>query len=58
MTLRIENVELDQVSDKFINLTSSGGVTINDLMMHYTESGLPFGGVGESGIGSYHGKES
>ena len=36
--------------------TSSGGVTINDIIMHYTEPELPFGGVGNSGMGAYHGK--
>ncbi len=34
----------------------AGGVTINDTLMHFTNSSLPFGGVGASGIGSYHGK--
>jgi len=38
--------------------TSSGGVCINDVVMHLGVTGLPFGGVGESGIGSYHGKAS
>uniref|UniRef100_A0A8C2XDV2 Aldehyde dehydrogenase n=1 Tax=Cyclopterus lumpus TaxID=8103 RepID=A0A8C2XDV2_CYCLU len=38
--------------------TSSGGVTVNDVMMHYTLSSLPFGGVGESGMGHYHGKHT
>ncbi|ACT60150.1 coniferyl aldehyde dehydrogenase [Hirschia baltica] len=35
--------------------TQSGGVTINDVIMHYTMDDLPFGGVGASGMGSYHG---
>lgn len=34
----------------------SGGVTVNDCMMHYLPSSLPFGGVGTSGFGSYHGR--
>jgi len=38
-----------------IDNTSSGGVCVNDTMMHYTVPGLPFGGVGESGIGACHG---
>lgn len=38
--------------------TSSGGVCINDTIMHVGVSSLPFGGVGDSGIGSYHGKAS
>jgi len=37
--------------------TTSGGVTINDTVMHYFQDALPFGGVGASGIGSYHGVE-
>ncbi len=35
--------------------TLSGGVTINDVIMHYTFDDLPFGGVGPSGMGVYHG---
>ena len=35
--------------------TSSGGVTVNDCMMHCAEHNLPFGGVNHSGIGRYHG---
>ncbi|BAZ53021.1 aldehyde dehydrogenase [Nostoc sp. NIES-4103] len=38
--------------------TSSGGVCINDTLMQFAVSSLPFGGVGDSGIGSYHGKAS
>ena len=36
--------------------TISGGVTINDAMWHFCVSNLPFGGVGSSGIGHYHGE--
>jgi len=45
-----------KISDKFIAQTSSGGVCINDVMMHFTEPSLPFGGIGQSGMGAYHGK--
>ncbi|MEA5541017.1 aldehyde dehydrogenase [Limnoraphis robusta Tam1] len=38
--------------------TSSGGVCLNDTVMQVGVTNLPFGGVGESGIGSYHGKAS
>lgn len=38
--------------------TSSGGVCLNDTVMQVGLSSLPFGGVGDSGIGSYHGKAS
>ena len=36
--------------------TSAGGVTLNHAIMHLAVPDLPFGGVGESGMGSYHGK--
>jgi aldehyde dehydrogenase (NAD+) len=38
--------------------TTSGGVTINGVLFHVGHTGLPFGGVGESGAGSYHGEAS
>ena len=38
--------------------TSSGGVCLNDTIMQVGISSLPFGGVGDSGIGNYHGKAS
>jgi len=41
--------------DKILSRTSSGGVTINGFFSHYLESKLPFGGVNQSGMGSYHG---
>ena len=37
---------------------SFGGGTINDTTVHFANDKLPFGGVGESGIGSYHGKQT
>jgi coniferyl-aldehyde dehydrogenase len=43
--------------DYIINNTRSGGVTINDTMFHLLQSRLPFGGVGSSGYGYYHGYE-
>ncbi|MDZ5255037.1 aldehyde dehydrogenase [Clostridium sp. LIBA-8841] len=43
---------------KVLNTTSSGGVTINDTLVHVSSSYLPFGGVGKSGMGEYHGKYS
>src|SRR2546427_11820190 len=36
--------------------TLSGGVTINDTLMHFMQEDLPFGGVGSSGQGHYHGE--
>lgn len=44
--------------NKIIKETSSGGVTINDTILHVGTTDLPFGGVGTSGMGSYHGKKS
>ena len=42
--------------NRVLNETRSGGVTINDTLLHATVEGLPFGGVGASGMGTYHGK--
>jgi coniferyl-aldehyde dehydrogenase len=42
---------------KILERTTSGNVTINDTLMHYAIDDLPFGGVGASGIGAYHGEE-
>ncbi|MBF2090392.1 MAG: aldehyde dehydrogenase [Synechococcales cyanobacterium K44_A2020_017] len=47
-----------QVQNRVLSATSSGTVCINDTVMQVTASNLPFGGVGESGMGSYHGKSS
>ncbi|HVU19982.1 MAG TPA: coniferyl aldehyde dehydrogenase [Rhizomicrobium sp.] len=41
--------------DKVLTRTTSGGVTVNDTIMHVSMEDLPFGGVGPSGMGSYHG---
>lgn len=46
------------IQNKYLSNTSSGGVTINDTVLHISSSEMPFGGVGESGIGGYHGKYS
>jgi coniferyl-aldehyde dehydrogenase len=43
--------------DKVLTHTTSGNVTVNDTLMHYAIDDLPFGGVGASGIGAYHGEE-
>ena len=40
-----------------LDKTVSGGVTINDVIMHIAQEDLPFGGVGPSGMGSYHGHD-
>ena len=46
----------DTARDKVLAQTVSGGVTVNDTLMHIAHENLPFGGVGESGWGSYHGE--
>jgi aldehyde dehydrogenase (NAD+)/coniferyl-aldehyde dehydrogenase len=43
--------------DHVLEQTLSGGVTINDTILHIAQDSLPFGGVGESGKGHYHGYE-
>ncbi len=43
---------------KVLKTVPSGGVTVNDTLMHFTFSSLPFGGTGSSGMGNYHGKYS
>jgi aldehyde dehydrogenase (NAD+) len=46
------------VADRIVERTSSGGVCVNATLYHVAVPDLPFGGVGESGMGSYHGKAS
>ena len=41
--------------DKVLTRTTSGGVSVNDTIMHVSMEDLPFGGVGPSGMGAYHG---
>ena len=47
-----------QTQNKIMSKISSGGVCVNDTIMHLVPENLPFGGVGNSGMGSYHGKKS
>lgn len=44
--------------EKIKSFCKYGGGCINEVVMHFTEKNLPFGGVGESGLGSYHGAKS
>jgi len=44
------------ISQMIMEKTSSGGVCINDALVHLSSHNLPFGGVGTSGMGSYHGE--
>ena len=48
----------EEKQERVLKKTSSGGVCINDTLIHGSTSTLPFGGVGESGMGKYHGKAS
>jgi coniferyl-aldehyde dehydrogenase len=41
----------------YISRVMSGGVSVNDAMLHVAQHDLPFGGVGASGMGHYHGRE-
>lgn len=45
-----------QTQQRILTETSSGGVCFNETIMQFGSQSLPFGGVGESGIGRYHGK--
>ena len=45
-----------KIQKKFMDETSSGGLTFNETIFQLTVDTLPFGGVGNSGMGSYHGK--
>lgn len=44
-----------QLQAQFVGQTTSGGLVINDVMTHASIDSLPFGGVGASGMGAYHG---
>jgi coniferyl-aldehyde dehydrogenase len=46
-----------QETEQVLNKTTSGGVTLNDVIMHISQENLPFGGVGPSGMGAYHGED-
>ena len=43
--------------ERYIDRIPSGGVTINDALFHVVQHDLPFGGLGQSGMGHYHGRE-
>lgn len=48
--------ERREVVARVLERTTAGGVTVNGTIMHLTNPNLPFGGVGESGMGAYHGR--
>lgn len=43
--------------ERVLSTTISGGVTVNDVVMHVSVEDLPFGGIGPSGMGHYHGRD-
>ena len=47
----------ESVRDDVLRRTVSGGVSVNDTLMHIAHDNLPFGGVGDSGWGAYHGEQ-
>ena len=47
----------EKARDDALRRTISGGVTVNDTLWHVAQEHLPFGGVGKSGIGAYHGEK-
>ncbi len=48
--------EDEKQRDEVLNKTLSGGVSVNDTLLHVLIEELPFGGIGASGIGAYHGE--
>jgi coniferyl-aldehyde dehydrogenase len=47
----------EEERERVLSRTTSGGVTVNDVLLHIAQEDLPFGGVGPSGMGSYHAVE-
>ncbi|XP_051124077.1 aldehyde dehydrogenase-like isoform X4 [Andrographis paniculata] len=48
----------ERFKEEFVRGVAAGGMAINETALQFAEHALPFGGVGESGMGSYHGKYS
>ena len=48
----------DRAEQKRITGLAAGAVVVNDTLLHFTNRHLPFGGIGESGMGAYHGKRT
>jgi coniferyl-aldehyde dehydrogenase len=46
-----------KLQENVLSRATSGGVTVNGTLLHIAQEGLPFGGIGPSGIGAYHGRE-
>ena len=46
-----------RMRNRILDRATSGGVTLNGTLLHIAQDGLPFGGIGPSGIGAYHGRD-
>ncbi len=56
--LALYHFDLDRKrTEHVLQRTVAGGVSVNDTVMHFAQLDLPFGGVGPSGVGHYHGRE-
>ena len=42
--------------ERILGNTLAGGITVNDTLLHFAVNALPFGGIGASGMGAYHGR--
>jgi len=49
--------ERADVQSRILSTTRSGGVTLNGTLLHFAQNTLPFGGIGASGLGAYHGRD-
>ena len=49
--------QVKQLRDFYISRVMSGGVSVNEALLHVGQHDLPFGGVGASGMGHYHARE-
>lgn len=46
----------EEMVERLLRQTSAGGTVVNNVVLHFVHPGLPFGGVGPSGLGAYHGE--
>jgi coniferyl-aldehyde dehydrogenase len=44
----------DSIVEKVLSRTRSGGAVVDDVILHVMQEDLPFGGIGQSGMGAYH----
>ena len=54
--LRREEQAIYRRAEETLGKTISGGACVNDTLVHFAQERLPFGGVGNSGMGAYHGE--